>query len=63
LKRTIELRVSDEELAERRKSWKPRPTEFGSGALFKYAEGVGPARYGAVTHPGGAGETQCYADV
>jgi dihydroxy-acid dehydratase len=63
LKRTIELRVSDEELAERRKNWKLRPTDFGSGALFKYAEVVGPARYGAVTHPGAAGETQCYADV
>ena len=63
MKRTIELRVSAEELAERKKSWKPRPTEFGSGALFKYAEVVGPARYGAVTHPGAAGETQCYADV
>jgi dihydroxy-acid dehydratase len=63
VKRTITLRVSDAELAERRKHWKPRPTEFGSGALYKYAEIVGPARYGAVTHPGAAGETQCYADV
>ncbi|MFZ1961607.1 MAG: dihydroxy-acid dehydratase [Methylovirgula sp.] len=63
LKRTIELRVSDAELAERRKNWKPRPTEFGSGALYKYAQTVGPARYGAVTHPGAAGETQCYADI
>ncbi|MGC2050053.1 MAG: dihydroxy-acid dehydratase [Methylovirgula sp.] len=63
LKRTIELRVSDTELAERRKNWKPRPTEFGSGALYKYAQTVGPARYGAVTHPGAAGETQCYADI
>jgi dihydroxy-acid dehydratase len=63
MKRTIELRVSDEELVERKKNWKPRPTEFGSGALFKYAEVVGPARYGAITHPGAAGETQCYADV
>ena len=63
LQRTIELRVSDEELARRRKTWAPRPTEFGSGALYKYAEVVGPARYGAVTHPGAAGETQCYADV
>jgi len=63
LKRTIELRVSAEELAERKKNWKPRPSDFGSGALFKYAQTVGPARYGAVTHPGAAGETQCYADA
>jgi dihydroxy-acid dehydratase len=63
LKRSIELRVSDADLAERKKNWKPRPTEFGSGALYKYAQIVGPARHGAVTHPGAAGETQCYADI
>jgi dihydroxy-acid dehydratase len=63
LKRTIELRVSDEELAERKKHWNPRPIDFGSGALWKYAQAVGPARYGAVTHPGAKNETQCYADV
>ncbi len=62
-KGTIELKVSEEEIAERRKSWKPRPTGFGSGALYKYAQEVGAARYGAVTHPGAAGETRCYADV
>ena len=33
-----------------------------SGYLWKYAEQVGPAVKGAVTHPGGAAEKECYAD-
>jgi dihydroxy-acid dehydratase len=60
---TIDVALSDAELAERRKSWKPRPSEFGSGYIWKYAQQVGPAVNGAVTHPGGAAETQCYADA
>jgi len=60
---TIDVALSDAELAERRKSWKPRPFEFGSGYIWKYAQQVGPAVNGAVTHPGGAAETQCYADA
>ena len=59
---TIEVKLSDEELAERKKSWKPRSTNYGSGAIWKYAQQVGSARYGAVTQPGGAGEVECYAD-
>ena len=35
---------------------------FQSGYLWKYADEVGPARTGAVTHPGG-GVDECYADV
>ena len=31
--------------------------------LWKYAQQVGPAVDGAVTHPGGAHEKQCYADI
>jgi dihydroxy-acid dehydratase len=31
--------------------------------LWKYAQQVGPAVKGAVTHPGGAGEKTCYADI
>jgi len=59
----INVKLSDAELAERRKSWKPRETEYGSGAIWKYAQQVGPAVNGAVTHPGGAQEKQCYADI
>jgi len=59
---TLDVALSDDELAERRKAWQPRETDFRSGALWKYAQGVGPARGGAVTHPGGAAETVSYAD-
>jgi dihydroxy-acid dehydratase len=31
--------------------------------LWKYAQQVGAARQGAVTHPGGAVEKACYADI
>jgi dihydroxy-acid dehydratase len=59
---TLNVSLSDDELGERRKAWQPRETDFRSGALWKYAQGVGPARDGAVTHPGGAAETVSYAD-
>ncbi len=60
---TLNVRLDDATLATRRKSWKPRSNGFGSGTLWKYAQGVGPARYGAVTHPGGDAETVTYADI
>jgi dihydroxy-acid dehydratase len=55
--------VSEAELAERAKSWKPRDHGYGAGALWKYAQQVGPAVKGCVTHPGGAREGACYADI
>src|SRR5690242_425666 len=42
---TIDVKLSDAELAERKKSWKPRENQYGSGALWKYAQQVGPALY------------------
>ena len=60
---TLDVELSDAELAERRKAWKPRETDFTSGYLWKYAQQVGPAVNGAVTHPGGAAEKISYADV
>jgi len=60
---TIEVLISDEEMARRRAEWQPRKTDYNSGALWKYAQLVGPARNGAVTHPGGKAETHCYADI
>ena len=59
----ISVNVSEAELASRAKSWKPRETEYGSGAIWKYAQLVGPARYGALTNPGGKGEKEQYADI
>ncbi len=60
---TIDVALSDEEMAERRKGWKPRQHDYQSGALWKYAQQVGDAEKGAVTHPGGGAETHCYADI
>jgi dihydroxy-acid dehydratase len=60
---TLSVRVSDEELSRRRAQWKTPQGEFASGYLWKYAQQVGPAIAGAVTHPGGLAEKQCYADI
>ena len=60
---TLSVKLTDAELAERRKAWKPRETKVGSGVLWKYAQQVGPAVKGAVTHPGGSAEKVCYADI
>ncbi len=60
---TIDVQLSDEQWAERRKKWKPRGTNYNSGALYKYAQLVGPARDGAVTHPGAKEETHIYVDL
>ena len=63
IKGSIDVELSGEELAKRRSEWKPRETSATSGYLWKYAQTVGPARDGAVTHPGGAAEKETYADV
>jgi len=60
---TLNVKLSDAEFAERKAKWTPRETNHTSGALWKYAQQVGPAVDGAVTHPGGAHEKQCYADA
>lgn len=59
----LSVALSDAELAERRKAWQPRRHDFQSGALWKYAQTVGDAEKGAVTHPGGKAETHCFADI
>jgi dihydroxy-acid dehydratase len=59
----LEVRLTDAELESRRGRWNPRETEYGSGAIWKFAQGVGSAKDGAVTHPGGEGEKHCYADI
>jgi dihydroxy-acid dehydratase len=60
---TLVAELSDAELAERRKAWKPRRHDYQSGALWKYAQTVGDAEKGAVTHPGAKAETHVYADI
>ena len=62
-KGTLDVEVNQSELDRRAKEWKAPPAPFRSGALWKYASEVGPARTGAVTHPGAGVEVACYADV
>ena len=61
--RTMTLKVTDSELEARRSRWQPRKTDYQSGALWKYAQTVGTAENGAVTHPGAAAETHVFADL
>jgi dihydroxy-acid dehydratase len=59
----IDLEVDAKILAERRKSWVLPVSDYGSGALWRYAQNVGPAYKGAVTHPGAKAEKHVYADI
>ncbi len=60
---TIDLLVDDAVLAGRRAKWQPRVNDYQSGALYRYAQTVGPASLGAVTHPGARAERHVYADI
>jgi dihydroxy-acid dehydratase len=62
-KGTLDVELPDAEFAARRASWKPRAHEYQSGSIWKYAQTVGPASKGAVTHPGARKETHVYADI
>jgi dihydroxy-acid dehydratase len=59
----LDLEVDAGELASRRARWKAPANPYRSGALRKYADHVGPASKGAVTHAGGSAEVVCYADI
>ena len=59
----LDVDVSEDEMSRRRSEWQPRETEYQSGVIWKYAQTVGDARRGAVTHPGGASEVNCYANT
>ena len=59
----VNWHLKSDELARRKAAWKPRRTIYTSGVLAKYAVGVGSARGGAVTHPGGKAEGHVYADI
>lgn len=60
---TISVRLDDATLAARLARWQPRRHGYQSGSIWKYAQTVGPARYGAVTHPGAASEDHVYSDI
>ncbi len=60
---TLSVRLSEEDLAARKADWKAPQSDYRSGAVWKFAQLVGPARDGALTHPGGQAETKSYADI
>jgi len=62
-KGVLNVDISDQELASRKKNWKPRKNSYQSGDLWKYSQLVGSALNGAVTHPGAENEEFCYADI
>jgi dihydroxy-acid dehydratase len=62
-KGTLDLDVPEAVLAARRKAWTAPKNAYQTGAIRKYADQVGPARTGAVTHAGGKAEVSCYADI
>ncbi len=62
-KRIIQVNLTEAELAERKKAWKSRENMYASGALWKYAQIVGSAEKGALTHPGASAEKHVYADL
>ena len=60
----LSVDLTDEELAARKAAWTgPRKTIYATGALWKYAQLVGGARKGAVTHPGAETELHIYMDL
>lgn len=60
---SIALDVPDQALQDRKARWKPRTTQYTSGALWRYAQTVGGARKGAVVHPGGKAEGHRYQEI
>jgi dihydroxy-acid dehydratase len=60
---TIDLDVPADVLAARRVAWQPRAHDYQSGAIWRFAQNVGSARQGAVTHPGARAETHVFADI
>lgn len=50
-KNSLDLMVSEPEIEQRRKDWKPRKPNYETGALAKYASLVGSASEGAITRP------------
>ena len=59
-KGTIEVELSEAELTNRRAKWVAPQHDYQSGALWRYAQTVGSAAKGAVTHPGAKHETHRY---
>ena len=63
LKGEINVLLSEDEINNRKKQWKPRKTNHNSGSIWKYAQTVGPAYLGAPTHPGNKIEVKEYSKI
>jgi|TARA_Y100000389_G_scaffold145359_1_gene143889 dihydroxy-acid dehydratase len=59
----ISVDISAKEVMERKKNWQPIKNQYQSGTLWKFAQTVGSARYGAVTHGGAKSEVKSYKDI
>ena len=59
----IDHEVEEAEMEKRRSEFTPHVHDYGSGALWRYAQNVGPAYKGALTHPGASAEKHIYADI
>ena len=60
---TLEVELDAAALEQRRSRWRAASPAYMSGTLWKYAQTVGSAEKGAVTHPGGSAEIRSYADL
>lgn len=63
IKGTIDVDLTEAEISKRKALWKPRVNDYQSGTLWKYAQTVGSARFGAVTHPGAKAEKISYDKI
>jgi dihydroxy-acid dehydratase len=63
IKGTIDVDLSESEIAARKAKWQPRQNDYQSGTLWKYAQTVGSPRFGAVTHPGAKKEKISYDKI
>lgn len=54
IKGRLNVKISAAEIKKRLKKWKPKKSMYTAGALWKYAQLVGPACFGALTHKGPA---------
>jgi dihydroxy-acid dehydratase len=63
IKGTIDVDLSEAEIAARKAKWQPRQNDYQSGTLWKYAQTVGSPRFGAVTHPGAKKEKISYDKI
>lgn len=60
---TINVALSDAEIASRKAKWSARENDYQSGTLWKYTQTVGSPRYGAVTHGGAKKEKISYDKI